>query len=113
MVRTYSQNDQITAVVEVTANHMGYFEFRICNVDRLSSGEANQECLNENVLKDRFGRVRIPVVPGVTGRIPVVLNLPRGLSCNHCVLQVNLIISNFQISIQVFGFHFIQILVEI
>ena len=87
-VRSYSQGQTIDAVVDITANHKGYFEFRLCDVSQADNdGEATQSCLNKNVLKDKYGRVKIPCLPG-TGKFTVSLVLPSELSCTHCVFQV-------------------------
>jgi hypothetical protein len=56
----------------------------------MASGEANQECLNQNILQDEYGRLRVPVPGGRTGKFVVKLKLPRTLVCKHCVLQVKL-----------------------
>lgn len=72
----------------MTANHRGYFEFRVCNVDPTPNSEATQACLDRTVLKvagtdstrfsvDRFGSETI------TARV----QLPAGFTCNHCVFQ--------------------------
>lgn len=40
----------------MTANHLGYFEFRICNTDNLQGQDATQSCLDRTVLSDKLGR---------------------------------------------------------
>ena len=73
---------------QLTANHKGFYEFRLCDVNKANNdGEATQECLNENALKDKFGRVKIPTVPG-NKKHTITLKLPDDLSCEHCVFQV-------------------------
>lgn len=86
-VRTYAQGETIDVTVEITANHKGYFEFRLCDVDQANNdGEATQACLNKNVLKDKYGRIKVPCLNG-TGKFPISLVLPKTLSCKHCVFQ--------------------------
>lgn len=46
IVEHYNVGEIITAIVELTANHKGYFEFRICPNNN-PSVEASQTCLNE------------------------------------------------------------------
>ena len=54
IVRKYEINQAIKVRVELTANHMGYFEFRICpNND--PSKPASQMCLDEHILKQSNG----------------------------------------------------------
>lgn len=46
IVRKYNPGSEISLRVELTASHMGYFEFRLC-----PSVQATQDCLDKNVLK--------------------------------------------------------------
>jgi hypothetical protein len=73
--------------IKITANHNGYFEFMICNVDGMST-DATQNCLNQNYLKDSAGQTKIVIEKGYNGKIYTSLQLPASLSCNHCVFQV-------------------------
>lgn len=75
--------------VKVTANHWGWFEFRLCNADSLyaQGKDATQECLNQNLLKDVNGKTRHNIGSTI-GMTNFRLVLPSGLSCNHCVFQV-------------------------
>jgi hypothetical protein len=87
IVRTYTQGDSINATVVVTANHYGWFEFRVCNVDGWTS-DATQSCLNQTILRytatnDTRLMVRNYSSPAI---ISFKLNLPANLTCNHCVL---------------------------
>ncbi|CAF1031660.1 unnamed protein product, partial [Brachionus calyciflorus] len=88
-VRHYSQGQTINVQVEVTANHLGYFEFRVCNVDALIAigQDANQQCLDQNLLKDEFGNSRMLANPGLGSFYNYRLILPPHLKCNHCVFQ--------------------------
>ena len=47
----------ITVSVQITANHRGYFEFRICSNDDVNT-EVTQGCLDENLLPDTDGNIR-------------------------------------------------------
>ena len=40
----------IEVSVQIVTNHMGYFEFRICNMDYSIDGES-QECFDHHLLK--------------------------------------------------------------
>lgn len=72
---------------KITANHRGFFEFRLCNVDGWET-EATQECLNATVL-------RLANTPDMTKykieanfrHVSYKLQLPRNITCDHCVLQ--------------------------
>lgn len=73
-------------MVEVTANHLGYFEFRLCNTDNLN-GDATQSCLNQIVLADSTGRKQFQIGTKL-GEATFKLRLPSNLVCKHCVFQV-------------------------
>jgi hypothetical protein len=71
---------------------MGGFEFRLCNVDSMPSGEATQSCLDNLLLKE-FGTGKTLILnPNLNGNagapVSFKLQIPSGYVCNHCVLQV-------------------------
>lgn len=87
IVRTYTQGDSINGTVVITANHYGWFEFRICNIDGWD-GDATQECLNKTVIKfNGINDTRLMVKnyssPAI---VQFKLDLPANLTCKHCVL---------------------------
>jgi len=93
VVRQYTQGQRIETVVDVTANHYGYFEFRLCSLDKNGggkNGEATQECLNKQMLKDLNGNTQIFIQRGFFGKINTTLVLPAKLTCKHCVFQVRI-----------------------
>ncbi len=78
----------IRVTIDLTANHLGYFEFRVCNRDELNAGiDATQECLNKHLLQDSFGNTRFLISSRMNGLLNFGLRLTRGLKCNNCVLQ--------------------------
>lgn len=93
-------NSVITAVIHVTANHKGFFEFRVCPYDRPKPGdlelyengtmiEVSQSCLDKNILSlaHKPGtKYYLPPDSGV-GFFTVPLRLPRGLRCRKCLFQ--------------------------
>lgn len=106
-VRTYTEGQEIDVQVKVksltktlsvicsynklkvSANHKGWFEFRICNIDDMAS-DATQECLDKIMLPDLTGKTRINLEMGIFN-FETKLKLPANLSCNQCVFQVMLI----------------------
>lgn len=46
---------------KVTANHLGYFEFRLCNVDNLNGMDATQACLDKTILRDKFNKKQFQI----------------------------------------------------
>lgn len=87
IVEEYLKGQIIEAELEITANHYGYFEFKICNVDG-SKTDATQACLDKTILADSTGRTKFPIERTKTGSMKFKLNLPGNLLCNHCVFQV-------------------------
>jgi len=85
VVAKYSKGAKIDVEVELTANHLGYFEFKICNVDG-SKSDATQQCLDKNILTDSNGKTKI-FVGRKTGKMKFKINLPADLICKHCVFQ--------------------------
>ena len=85
IVRTYKAGQEITAKINVIANHFGYFEFKLCPVQE--GVKVDQECLDKHP---------IPLAdePGYRwdlgtrkGMVEVKLRLPKGLTCDRCVFQ--------------------------
>ncbi|XP_062121789.1 uncharacterized protein LOC133835752 [Drosophila sulfurigaster albostrigata] len=97
IVRSYFPSSEITIRVELTASHMGYFEFRLC-----PKPSAKQSCLDENLLEIISGS---PLVRSTTdldtrfyprngSRIyEIKAQLPEIL-CNQCVLQWRYVAGN-------------------
>ncbi|KAF8764480.1 hypothetical protein HNY73_022546 [Argiope bruennichi] len=83
----YSPGQIMDAVVDVTTNHRGYFEFKICPNNNPKK-EATQECLDKYPLKlANGGGTKYYIGNKGNGGITVKLQLPKGLSCSQCVFQ--------------------------
>ena len=54
IVRKYEMNQVIKVRVELTANHMGWFEFRLCP-NNAPHKVASQLCLDQHILKQSVG----------------------------------------------------------
>lgn len=76
----------IEVKVQLTANHLGYFEFRLCEHNDPFT-PVTQECLDEHVLSlpDDEGS-RYYIGPEL-GEYTVQLQLPENVQCSQCVLQ--------------------------
>lgn len=57
--RTYTQADVINVTVDITANHMGYFTFKLCPNNNFEK-EATQTCLDSLVLQVRRNTEKLP-----------------------------------------------------
>ncbi|XP_005096033.1 uncharacterized protein LOC101845159 [Aplysia californica] len=82
----YQQGADVTFTATITANHLGWFEFRVCPV---GIGEkVTQACLDRYPLSlaGRPGNIQHHI-GSRKGNIETTVSLPVGLSCTHCVLQ--------------------------
>ncbi|CAF3505076.1 unnamed protein product [Rotaria sordida] len=86
IVRTYIQGSIIPVTVVLTANHLGIFEFRICNIDNNPNQDATQSCLDFNILKTVNGSTQYRITSNLT-TVHLHLKLPDQLICKHCVFQ--------------------------
>lgn len=86
--------------VELTANHRGYFEFRLCP-NNAPKQVATQSCLDKYILRrfktkdadETFHETRF--YPGVENKVyEMRYTLPEGLTCSQCVLQWKYISGN-------------------
>lgn len=88
IVRKYEPGQAIRVVVDLTANHKGWFEFRLCpNED--SSKPVTQDCLDQFLLPQAKTKELQYMVPSENGRslIKVDLKLPDNVRCRSCVFQ--------------------------
>ncbi|XP_060566790.1 uncharacterized protein LOC132725634 [Ruditapes philippinarum] len=90
VTRTYPIGGTIDVTIGLTANHMGYFEFRLCPILDPATGES-QYCMDKHQLKiingeDNGYRFYIRDQK-LDGFIDMTLKLPRNFLCKHCVLQ--------------------------
>ncbi|KAL8602230.1 hypothetical protein ACOMHN_022743 [Nucella lapillus] len=86
IAKTYASGQVIPVRVDITANHMGWFEFRLC-VHNSPSTPITQECLDKHLLQLADGSgTRYPIDPHAQA-VELKLKLPDGVSCSQCVLQ--------------------------
>ncbi|XP_062594876.1 uncharacterized protein LOC134256230 [Saccostrea cucullata] len=79
-------SSMIEVKVQITANHLGYFEFRLCEHNDPFT-PVTQECLDEHVLTLYNGEGTRYYVAPENGEYTVELVLPEDIQCNQCVLQ--------------------------
>ncbi|CAF0837106.1 unnamed protein product [Adineta steineri] len=89
IVQKYTQGQQIEVKVVLSANHKGYFEFRLCNLDASPLADATQECLDHNLLKiaDTDSTKFSDVGKYGSTTINIRVQLPPNVACQHCVFQ--------------------------
>eukprot|EP00918_Siedleckia_nematoides_P023786 GHVU01051336.1.p1 GENE.GHVU01051336.1~~GHVU01051336.1.p1 ORF type:complete len:285 (-),score=6.29 GHVU01051336.1:129-983(-) len=86
ITRSYNEGDVIEVKVEITANHEGWFEFRVCPNNDITR-PASQACLNSYLLHQADGSGTRYQLGSSQGFITYNLKLPEGLTCSQCVLQ--------------------------
>ncbi|XP_052811640.1 uncharacterized protein LOC128239176 [Mya arenaria] len=90
IVRNYAQEQIIRVTIEITINHGGYSEFRLCPNNDVTK-RVTQQCLDKYLLAMPSGQTRYihPQKGSLygNGRKDIDLVLPRGLTCTQCVLQ--------------------------
>ena len=84
IVKTYTEGSLIEVTVKITANHKGYFIFRVAP---LVNPPITQQDLDGTMLELENGDQEWTLVDTGTGDYTITLRLPTGLSCEHCVLQ--------------------------
>lgn len=88
----------INTTIDITANHFGYFEFRLCPIDTGKSHRTRrltQSCLDQYLLtigpsdsKSNGDDTRYYLPHGNKSYFYVPVQLPSEITfCNHCVLQ--------------------------
>lgn len=90
IVKNYSRGSVIEVTVKLTANHLGKFQFDLCNLDVESESE---ECFERNRLQTNDGKNEF-VIGSSSGDYKVLLKLPSNLNCQHCVLRWKYIAGN-------------------
>ena len=74
-------------IVDLTAPHKGWFEFRICPNNNPAK-PVTHECLNQHVLPLADGSgTRFHITSAQPQKYQLMLQLPSGLECSQCVLQ--------------------------
>ncbi|XP_045162968.2 uncharacterized protein LOC123527523 isoform X2 [Mercenaria mercenaria] len=85
IVAKYEVGQMMEIKVHITANHKGWFEYRLCRNDN-SRAAVTQDCFDQNLLADESGATRFTITSSMF-HISHWVKLPDGLSCSACVLQ--------------------------
>ncbi|XP_055940722.1 uncharacterized protein LOC129971181 isoform X2 [Argiope bruennichi] len=86
IVGNYKPGQEVKSIVELTANHKGFFEFKLCPHNDPKT-VATQDCLDQYLLELADGS-GIKYYPSTrTGKFVVNLRLPQHLTCSQCVFQ--------------------------
>ncbi|KAK3608968.1 hypothetical protein CHS0354_029309 [Potamilus streckersoni] len=94
IVRHYSTGQIIEVTIELTANHQGYFEFRICPHDDVTH-PLTQECLNRTLLTIVGHGTRYYIQNDIRQQfVHLLVQLPLDMTCTQCVLQWKYVAGN-------------------
>ncbi|XP_053387499.1 integumentary mucin C.1-like [Mercenaria mercenaria] len=87
IVRKYQIGQTISIKVDLTGNHLGWMEFRICPNNDVNKS-VTHDCLNSHVLQRADGTgARTQVNNRNMGTLSMAYTLPDGMTCSQCVLQ--------------------------
>eukprot|EP00092_Neocalanus_flemingeri_P037458 GFUD01040790.1.p1 GENE.GFUD01040790.1~~GFUD01040790.1.p1 ORF type:complete len:387 (-),score=70.30 GFUD01040790.1:134-1294(-) len=87
ITKTYVVGSVVDIEVEVTANHKGRFELKVCPV-RAGRREATQDCLDQHPLSQLDDSPEFPIYETPHSlQLQRKAKLPAGLVCSRCVLQ--------------------------
>ncbi|XP_041349372.1 uncharacterized protein LOC121368698 [Gigantopelta aegis] len=86
IARTYETGETIQVKVDITANHLGWFEFRLCPHNDWTSN-FTADCLQLLELADPDRSGTRYTIDDSTGIYNILLKLPETLTCSQCVLQ--------------------------
>ena len=83
ITKTYKEGETIQVTIKITSNHQGFFRF---SVGKVMSRPITQQQLTY-VLLQPDGSNTWQLHSSTNGNFQIRLVLPRGLTCDHCVLQ--------------------------
>ena len=83
IVKSYREGQEIEVQVKITANHRGYFIFRLAP---LVKQPVTQSELNKIMLRMPNGNAEWKL-PAGNRYYTIKLQLPKGVTCEHCVIQ--------------------------
>lgn len=87
IVRRYKRGQVMKAMVQLTANHRGHFEFRLCPTNN-STVPATDECMSQHPLPMAdTGETRYMVNAAKSKDFNINLKLPDDMTCDQCVFQ--------------------------
>jgi len=85
IVATYTQGETVKVSVEITANHLGYFTFKLCPNNNVNQ-DPKQDCFDKHVLKNANGYEHTPITSETGYWYPTIV-LPEDVTCDQCILQ--------------------------
>ncbi|XP_059145496.1 uncharacterized protein LOC131932586 [Physella acuta] len=87
ITKVYVEGSTITVLVQILYSHLGWIEFRLCDIASTGGVEATQACLDQTLLTNQTGKTRFEIGGSTPGFYTYTVVLPRGVTCKHCMLQ--------------------------
>ncbi|XP_069120053.1 location of vulva defective 1-like isoform X2 [Argopecten irradians] len=84
--KSYSMGDIITIKVLLTSNHLGFFEFRLCENNDVTK-RITKQCLKHVLVNPVTGSTRYNISSYTTQHFELSAKLPDHVTCSQCVLQ--------------------------
>jgi len=85
IVEYYKKGQTIDVEVKITANHKGWFEFKLCENNNPAK-DKTQKCFDKHLLEFENGETRAMVGNG-NKLFKYRVKLPKGVTCKQCILQ--------------------------
>merc|ERR1711892_1346899 len=87
ITRQYKPGQDIVVKVDVTANHKGFFTFKLCS-NNDTAQDPRQDCFDKTILRVvPSGEDRYYLTTFNTGVFTLKLRLPSDVWCDQCILQ--------------------------
>lgn len=85
ITKSYTEGATINVELQITASHLGFFEFRLCPNNNPKKA-VTQDCLDQHLLHQPDGQTRVTEV-GRAKTYQIQLVLPAEVTCSQCLLQ--------------------------
>ncbi|KAL3287258.1 hypothetical protein HHI36_001735 [Cryptolaemus montrouzieri] len=84
VARSYQAGTTIPIEIDLTTNHLGYFEYSICVLEDPNAPESGEDCFKPIKLGDGSSQYNVSATENIINHTVI---LPAGLICDRCVLR--------------------------
>jgi len=93
IVETFESGQEVQVTVQITANHKGYLEFKLCPNNNVNQDPV-QQCFDDNQLEVVNGEGNKFYIGTQNKNYYPIIKLPNGLTCSQCILQWTYVCGN-------------------
>merc|ERR1712059_76312 len=87
IVASYNQGQTLKVSIDITANHLGYFQFKLCPNNNIHK-DPKQDCFDSHLLLNENGGDKYWIHDhSRLGYFYPTIVLPSDVSCDQCILQ--------------------------